>query len=78
MLAAAFILLIACANLAGLTLVRMLRPHFGSGHAAGAGRLPTGRFKNSSGSKPSCWHSGAERLAVALCLTRTQTAESFK
>jgi hypothetical protein len=60
--AAAFILLIACANLAGLTLVRTLRRTLRL--QPGWRSAPrTGRFKSSSRSKISCWHALAERLA---------------
>ena len=55
MLSAGFILLIACGNLAGLTLVRMSRrlPE-AICDAHGPGGFPPGRFKNSFGSRTCC------------------------
>ncbi len=62
MLAAGFILLIACANLAGLTLVRMLRRRGEITTRLAWGHRP-GRYRDSCGSKICCWPAWEGRLA---------------
>ena len=69
MLSAGFILLIACANLAGLTLVRMSR-RLPKSPPAWLSARAIGRFKSSSGSRTWCSPASAARPASALASRR--------